>query len=648
MRVLYSTSSHPDKKQVSRYPFFDEDFFYIEMLSNVSGELSIFVYDEIVELSEYVTTEIKRKNGTIIFNKHLISPIAQEKTPLCVLDQFVVSEAHPSHISIPESIYQADNLAHSENVSRVLKNLAPELVAIFPTHVHVMLAAAQAEKLGIPWIMFEVGFFPEYAAIDTRGMHHFPDHTEINERWPLFQDQQDICAKGEQFRSNLVAQRTSREHQQSSPQIKADIARFCQASRCLLVSGQVLKDVSVAVSSREFAGIPGFLDAVVTNLPPGWKAIVKPHPLEPTDFGHLASDRVMVCPELAIHDAFDLADAVCVLNSNVGLEAALAGKAVIVCGYPHYRGKGFTIDVTTASQLRDSIARSLEFSPSMEIVDNYVGYLITDYLVHYKDFAGLERKMARAIAQPVVSQDPFFMFAKSFPPIYTTRLQFVYTFQQQVREGLSLKEPAKVLHMKPEFDVLSLDTAAIIEQNGKSKFQYGSILKLYEKQIASDLHESMAHAGLGLPSRVLVLHTVTGALPRMLRIFAGQDAHITALQNPQRKMTIIRRLRQKLARIVVQKASPFRFMCDTPSGSFDFVLLVDFPTLEQDSVIWLAEIVRVLAPGGIFLADTSTSKAYQIFDSDFPLRPLSEGTASPASTRSHSFIEWHCAEKSGS
>jgi capsule polysaccharide export protein KpsC/LpsZ len=36
------------------------------------------------------------------------------------------------------------------------------------------------------------------------------------------------------------------------------------------------------------------------------------------------------------------------LSSNVGLEAALAGKPAIVCGQAHYRGKGFTIDLAGA------------------------------------------------------------------------------------------------------------------------------------------------------------------------------------------------------------------------------------------------------------------------------------------------------------
>lgn len=46
----------------------------------------------------------------------------------------------------------------------------------------------------------------------------------------------------------------------------------------------------------------------------------------------------------------DAADVVSVFSSTVGLEAAAGGKPVCVAGKTHYRGRGFTTDVTTAAE----------------------------------------------------------------------------------------------------------------------------------------------------------------------------------------------------------------------------------------------------------------------------------------------------------
>jgi Capsule polysaccharide biosynthesis protein len=46
------------------------------------------------------------------------------------------------------------------------------------------------------------------------------------------------------------------------------------------------------------------------------------------------------------------ADLVTVYNSTAGLEAAARGKTVLVSGRPHFRGRGFTIDVDSGTHYR--------------------------------------------------------------------------------------------------------------------------------------------------------------------------------------------------------------------------------------------------------------------------------------------------------
>jgi capsular polysaccharide biosynthesis protein len=55
-----------------------------------------------------------------------------------------------------------------------------------------------------------------------------------------------------------------------------------------------------------------------------------------------------------------MADLVLTYCSTTGIEAAIYGKPIIVAGAPHYRGKGFTIDVQPRNEYQDAFARLLQ------------------------------------------------------------------------------------------------------------------------------------------------------------------------------------------------------------------------------------------------------------------------------------------------
>jgi hypothetical protein len=66
----------------------------------------------------------------------------------------------------------------------------------------------------------------------------------------------------------------------------------------------------------------------------------------------------LVEPEagIAAADLVGLADLVLVYNSTAGIEAAAGGRPVLVCGAPHYRGKGFTIDISSRTDYQRALA----------------------------------------------------------------------------------------------------------------------------------------------------------------------------------------------------------------------------------------------------------------------------------------------------
>lgn len=91
----------------------------------------------------------------------------------------------------------------------------------------------------------------------------------------------------------------------------------------------------------------------------------------------LPSNVTLIAAEDPV-DSYSLmerADFGLVYSSTTGLEMALLGKPVIVAAETHYRGKGFTIDVSTPDELSQAIATQCDPSsrlvPDQELAERY-------------------------------------------------------------------------------------------------------------------------------------------------------------------------------------------------------------------------------------------------------------------------------------
>lgn len=75
-------------------------------------------------------------------------------------------------------------------------------------------------------------------------------------------------------------------------------------------------------------------------------------------FPELPPNVRVVAPEdpASSYTLMDLADAVLVYTSTIGLEAAVRARPVVVAGRTHYRGRGFTLDVETKKDLDAKVA----------------------------------------------------------------------------------------------------------------------------------------------------------------------------------------------------------------------------------------------------------------------------------------------------
>lgn len=127
-------------------------------------------------------------------------------------------------------------------------------------------------------------------------------------------------------------------------------------------------DLATAGRDAGFGGGREWIEGVVRAAArhPGVQVIVRAHPAEAhvatrervlddlaAEWPALPANVTTIAPEdpVPARDLLALADLALVYNSTAGLEAAMAGVPVLVAGAPHFRGKGFTIDIDSPAHL---------------------------------------------------------------------------------------------------------------------------------------------------------------------------------------------------------------------------------------------------------------------------------------------------------
>jgi hypothetical protein len=112
---------------------------------------------------------------------------------------------------------------------------------------------------------------------------------------------------------------------------------------------------------------------VANALPPGLELIVKEHPMS------IGRDPLRELHQLARIPNLRLVDphtsslglirrsvGVATISSTVGLEALLYDKPVLTLGRPFYAGYGVTLDLDDFGEIRDRVAKLLEFHPDRD------------------------------------------------------------------------------------------------------------------------------------------------------------------------------------------------------------------------------------------------------------------------------------------
>lgn len=138
------------------------------------------------------------------------------------------------------------------------------------------------------------------------------------------------------------------------------------ATRVAVAFTNVTWDLATAGRDVAFSGVFDWLQATIrlTAELPNVHLVVRAHPAEASVRSReRILERVSACwpegiagvtlidPEAPVgaRELCESADLVLAYNSTAGLEAAAYGRTVLVCGNPHYRDRGFTLDVSSAA-----------------------------------------------------------------------------------------------------------------------------------------------------------------------------------------------------------------------------------------------------------------------------------------------------------
>jgi len=165
---------------------------------------------------------------------------------------------------------------------------------------------------------------------------------------------------------------------------KIEVELSARGAKCLFVAGQVAEDSAQYWGDHLCSDVEELCAGALENLPADWLMVVKPHPFDYL-FGAAAARRFAPDPRCIwaadgdIHDLIDLADAVLTINSNVGLEASVYDRPVLLAGRAVYGDRGFTTRLSGFEDL-PALLRDLS-APDHTRLIQFLDYVTAVYLI---------------------------------------------------------------------------------------------------------------------------------------------------------------------------------------------------------------------------------------------------------------------------
>jgi hypothetical protein len=267
----------------------------------------------------------------------------------------------------------ATGIVTVEGVERWLDTIHPDIViAGSGAHFKWRIAFELARARGIPVVCREMGkggWDRHIYALNADAMT--PD---LDETWASLRDE-PLTAAEETAVDTFLADLPARTYRQPARTDSADHSPTTvpAGSRAIVAFTNVTWDFATAGRDVAFDGVLDWVSEAirVTAMLPRTQLIVRAHPAEASvnsrerivhqlagAWPNLPSHVTVIGPEHPVTAAALIAQADLVLayNSTAGLEAVMRGRHCILAGRPHFRARGFTIDVDDRAQFAAAIA----------------------------------------------------------------------------------------------------------------------------------------------------------------------------------------------------------------------------------------------------------------------------------------------------
>lgn len=304
-----------------------------------------------------------------------------------------------------ESIYYQRLRGIAIKARSLLRSVEPDLVVVPQGAEPVSRAIAiETAAMNIPLLISESSFFPGFINLDVGGQHFFRGLSRIDRelpgrlRIPLSSPEANRVSTFVQDWSG----RNISKYEQRSAQSELEKVRACAADgarHIVFLPGQVPVDANVLPGLRSYASLRELYAAAISVLGNDWRVVVKAHPKDQS--GSLralaALPNTLLLEDISIHDLIPLCDGVLVHSSNVGLEALILGKPVVVLGNPFYSGRGLTTDVETMTELPAKLCSAFAGSPDKELVHRMLHFLLEDHLIPVGDATRITSRIAEAV-----------------------------------------------------------------------------------------------------------------------------------------------------------------------------------------------------------------------------------------------------------
>jgi hypothetical protein len=270
-----------------------------------------------------------------------------------------------------------------------IEQLRPAFVLVHNGNLGVTSAGLvhAASQASLPVFYFERGLLPDTLVIDPQGVN-FGSHV-AGDGWagtashgPTAEQRQAV----ETFCQQLIASRTS-VVQSGRHAEKAEIRRQLgiePGQRVILLPLQLEWDSNIQLYSPRYKTMAALISDLRDALGerPDTVLIVRPHP-EGSNTDDLREQfqggPIRFSSEFDLHAMLDLADALVVINSTVGLEAMLHDKPVVLVGEAIYGHKGMTLDLADRTELPARLGEALELGRCSDrnTMLDFLHYLLT-------------------------------------------------------------------------------------------------------------------------------------------------------------------------------------------------------------------------------------------------------------------------------